>query len=48
MADAAFYRIFSLPLYPELRDEQVEYVASQVLRFFERGAGAVGAGASRA
>lgn len=48
VTEAVCGELLSLPLYPELRDEQVEYVAKQVLRFFERGAGAVGAGASRA
>ena len=47
MTEAVCGELLSLPLYPELRDEQVEYVASQVLRFFERGAAADGAGASR-
>ncbi|GIE97304.1 DegT/DnrJ/EryC1/StrS family aminotransferase [Paractinoplanes rishiriensis] len=29
-------RVLSLPMYPELADEQVEYVAASIRRFFER------------
>jgi dTDP-4-amino-4,6-dideoxygalactose transaminase len=40
VTDEACAELLSLPIYPELSDEQVEYVASHLLDFYERGRGA--------
>jgi len=37
ISEAACERNLSLPMYPELNDEQIEYVAMSVREFFERG-----------
>jgi dTDP-4-amino-4,6-dideoxygalactose transaminase len=39
VTDAACSELVSIPMYPELTDEQIEYVAGHVLDFTECGSG---------
>ena len=41
VTDAACSELVSIPMYPELTGEQIEYVASHVLDFSECGSGSL-------